>query len=166
MIWAITLVILVLLFILPRQVGAILSTILVGIGIIALIDYLILSQQEKEQGLVSIFVSYSPALCGEKSPLSFKIINSSERMVNRVIWNIIAEEKGDSMNLVDYDSFPSHQGEYSAVKHSKDSTPYSINQSLRPGETFSACYDVPLIKEAPHMQTIIWKVINKYSEFQ
>ncbi|MBL80217.1 MAG: hypothetical protein CMH70_09350 [Nitrosomonadaceae bacterium] len=166
MIWAVTLVILVLLFILPRQTGTILSVILVGIGIIALIDYLISSQKEKEQELVSVFVSYSPVSCGEESPVLFKVINNSKKMINRVSWNIIAEKKGYSTNLVDYDSFPSYQGEYSAIKHNKNSTPYSIDQSLRPGEIFSACYKVPLIKETPPMQALIWKVINKYSEFQ
>tara|TARA_B100000686_G_C16746913_1_gene950000 strand:- start:360 stop:818 length:459 start_codon:yes stop_codon:yes gene_type:complete len=150
----------------PKQVGTILSVIIVVIGLIALIDYLVLSQEKEEQELVSIFVSYSSTTCSEESSLFFKVINSSKRIVNRVSWNIAAEREGDGINLIDYGSFPSYQGEYSAIKHNKDSRPYSLNKPLSPGEIFSSCYKVPLIESAPHMQTIAWKVINKYSEFQ
>ena len=58
MIWAVTIIIIVLLFIYPKQTGLLLFVLLVGIGIVALIDYLVSYQKEKEQKLVSIAVSY------------------------------------------------------------------------------------------------------------
>ena len=41
MIWAVTFVVIALLFIFPKQTGILLSVLLVGIGIIALIDYIV-----------------------------------------------------------------------------------------------------------------------------
>ena len=37
---------------------------------------------------------------------------------------------------------------------------------LIPGELFSVCYKAPLIRGKLPSQNIIWKVSNKYSEFQ
>ena len=166
MIWAVTIVIIVLLFIYPKQTGLLLFVILVGIGIVALIDYLVSYQKEKEQNLISVAVSYDPIFCSKDSPLSFKIKNDSKKIVNRVSWNVIVTAKGSSANIVDYESFPSYQGEYSTRHHSESSTPYSINKILAPGELFSVCYKAPLIRGKLSQQNISWKVSNKYSEFQ
>ena len=166
MIWAVTIVIIVLLFIYPKQTGLLLFVILVGIGIVALIDYLVSYQKEKEQNLISVAVSYDPIFCSKDSPLSFKIKNDSKKIVNKVSWNIIVTAKGSSTNIVDYESFPSYQGEYSTRHHSESSTPYSTQETLAPGELFSVCYKAPLIREELPSQNIIWKVSNKYSEFQ
>jgi len=105
MIWAVTLVVIALLFIFPKQTGILLSVLLVGIGIIALIDYIVSGHGEKEQESVSVVVSYVPASCGKDSPLFFKITNGSKKIVNKVSWNIIATEKGYSSNIVDYHPF-------------------------------------------------------------
>ena len=166
MIWAVTIVIIVLLFIYPKQTGLLLFVILVGIGIVALIDYLVSYQKEKEQNLISVAVSYDPIFCSKDSPLSFKIKNDSKKIVNKVSWNITVTAKGSSSNIVDYESFPSYQGEYSIRPHSESSTPYSTHKILIPGELFSVCYKAPLIREKLPSQNIIWKVSNKYSEFQ
>ena len=165
MIWAATIAIIALLFIYPKQTGVLLFVLLIGIGIIALIDYLVLGQKEKEQELVSVAVSYDPSSCGKDSPISFKIKNGSKKIVNKVSWNIIATAKGSSSNIVDYESFPNYQGEYSTGHHSESSTPYSTNKSLAPGELFSECYKAPLIREGFLPKNIFWKVSNKYSEF-
>ena len=166
MIWAVTIAIIVLLFIYPKQTGILLSVLLVGIGIVALIDYLVSAQKEKKQELVSIAVSYDPNSCSKDSPLSFKITNGSKKIVNKVSWNIIATAKGSSSNIVDYESFPNYQGEYSTGHHSESSTPYTTNKSLAPGELFSECYKAPLIRGKFSPQNIFWKVSNNYSEFQ
>jgi len=166
MIWAVTLVVIALLFIYPKQSGIVLSVFLVGIGIVALIDYVISGHREKEQESVSVAVSYVPDSCGKDSPLSFKITNGSKKIANKVSWNIIATEKGSSSNTVDYESFLSYQGEYSTSYHSENSTPYSTDKILKPGELFSVCYKAPLIKGVGPPQNLIWKVSNKYSEFQ
>jgi diacylglycerol kinase family enzyme len=166
MIWAVTLVVIALLFIFPKQTGILLFVLLVGIGIVALIDYLVSGQKGKEQESVSVVVLYAPDSCGQDSPLSFKITNESKKIVNKVSWNVIATERGYSNNIVDYESFPSYQGEYSISYHSENSTPYSTNKILKPGELFSACYKAPLIKGKLSPQNLIWKVSNKYSEFQ
>ncbi len=166
MIWAVTLVVIALLFIFPKQTGILLSVLLVGIGIIALIDYIVSGHREKEQESVSVVVSYVPDSCGKDSPLFFKLTNGSKKIVNKVSWNIIATEKGYSSNIVDYKSFLSYQGEYSTGYHSENSTPYSTDKILKPGELFSACYKAPLIKGKLPPQNLIWKVSNKYSEFQ
>jgi hypothetical protein len=166
MIWAVTLVVIALLFIFPKQTGILLSILLVGIGIIALIDYIVSGHGEKEQESVSVVVSYVPDSCGKDSPLFFKITNGSKKIVNKVSWNIIATEKGYSSNIVDYKSFLSYQGEYSTGYHSENSTPYSTDKILKPGELFSACYKAPLIKGILPPQNLVWKVSNKYSEFQ
>ena len=133
MIWAVTIVIIALLFIYPKQTGILLFVLLVGIGIVALIDYLVSSQRGKEQESVSVVVSYAPGSCGKDFPLSFKIINRSKKIVNKVSWNIIATDKGYSSNIIDYESFPSYQGEYSTGYHSENSTPYSTDKILKPG---------------------------------
>lgn len=166
MIWAVTLVVIALLFIYPKQTGIILTVLLVGIGIVALIDYMVSGHREQEQELVSVAVSYVSDSCGKDSPLSFKITNGSKKIVNKVSWNVIATEKGYSSNVVDYKSFPSYQGEYSKSYHSENSTPYSIDRILKPGELFSVCYKAPLIKGNFPPQKLIWRVSNKYSEFQ
>ena len=166
MIWAATLVVIALLFIFPKQTGIILTVLLVGIGIVALIDYMVSGHREKEQELVSITVSYAPDSCGKDSPLSFRITNGSKKIVNKVSWNIIATEKDYSSNIVDYKSFPGYQGEYSTGYHSENTTPYSTDKILKPGELFSACYKAPLIKGKLPPQNLIWKVSNMYSEFQ
>jgi hypothetical protein len=166
MIWAVTIVIIALLFIYPKQTGIILFVLLVGIGIVALIDYLVSSQRGKEQELVSVVISYTPGSCGKDSPLSFKITNGSKKIVNKVSWNVIATAKGSSSNVVDYESFPDYQGEYSTGHHSENSTPYSTDKILSQGELFSVCYKAPLIRGELPLQNIIWKVSNKYSEFQ
>jgi hypothetical protein len=166
MIWAAAFVVIALLFIFPKQTGILLSVLITGIGIVALIDYIVSGQREKEQESVSIVVSYVPDFCGEDSPLSFKITNGSKKMINKVSWNIIATEKGYSNNIVDYESFPGHQSEYSTSYHSENSTPYSTDKTLRPGELFSACYKAPVIKGGLPPQKLIWKVSNKYSEFE
>ena len=166
MIWAVTIAIIVLLFIYPKQMGVLLFVLLAGIGIVALIDYLVSSQKEKEQKLVSVAVSYDPSSCSKDSPLSFRIRNGSKKIVNKVSWNIIVTAKGSSSNIVDYESFPNYQGEYSTGPHSESSTPYSTNKNLTPGELFSVCYKAPLIREELPPQSVIWKVSNKYSEFQ
>ncbi len=166
MIWAVTIVIIVLLFIYPKQTGFLLFILLVGIGIVALIDYLVSYQKEKEQKLVSVAVSYDPSSCSKDSPLFFKIKNDSKKIVNKVSWNVIVTAKGSSNNIVDYESFPSYQGEYSTRHHSESSTPYSTDKVLTPGELLSVCYKAPLIREKLPSQNIIWKVSNKYSEFQ
>jgi len=166
MIWAVTLVVIVLLFIFPKQTGIILTVLLVGIGIVALIDYIVSGYREKEQELVSVAVAYAPDSCDKDSPLFFKITNGNKKIVNKVSWNIIATEKGHSNNIVDYKSFPSYQGEYSTRYHSENSTPYSTDKILKPGELFSACYKAPLIKGKLPLQDLIWKVSNKHSEFQ
>jgi hypothetical protein len=166
MIWAVAIAIIALLFIYPKQTGILLFVLLIGIGIIALIDYLVLDQKEKEQELVSVAVSYNPSSCSKDSPISFKITNGSKKIVNKVSWNIIATAKGSSSNIVDYESFPNYQGEYSTGHHSESSTPYSTNKSLAPGELFSECYKSPLIRGEFPPQNIFWKVSNKHSEFQ
>jgi len=166
MIWAATIAIIALLFIYPKQTGILLFVLLIGIGIVALIDYLVSGQKEKEQELVSVAVSYDPSSCSKDSPLSFKITNDSKKIVNKVSWNIIATAKGSSSNIVDYESFPNYQGEYSTGHHSESSTPYSVNKSLTPGELFSECHKAPLIRGEFLPQNIFWKVSNKYSEFQ
>lgn len=166
MIWAVTIAIIVLLFIYPKQTGILLFVLLAGIGIVALIDYLVSSQKEKEQKLVSVAVSYDPSSCSKDSPLSFRIRNGSKKIVNKVSWNIIVTAKGSSSNIVDYESFPNYQGEYSTGPHSETSTPFTTNKILNPGELFSACYKAPLIRGKLSPQNIFWKVSNKYSEFQ
>ena len=166
MIWAVTIVIIVLLFIYPKQTGLLLFVLLVGVGIVALIDYLVSYQKEKEQKLVSVAVSYDPSSCSKDSPLSFKIKNDSKKIVNKVSWNVIVTAKGSSNNIVDYESFPSYQEEYSTRHHSESSTPYSTHKILIPVELFSVCYKAPLIREKLPSQSIIWMVSNKYSEFQ
>ena len=166
MIWAVTIAIIVLLFIYPKQTGILLFVLLFGIGIVALIDYLVSSQKEKEQKLVSVAVSYDPISCSKDSPLFFRIRNGSKKIVNKVSWNIIVTAKGSSSNIVDYESFPNYQGEYSTGPHSEASTPFSTDKILNPGELFSACYKAPLIRGKLSPQNIFWKVSNKYSEFQ
>ena len=166
MIWAATIAIIALLFIYPKQTGILLFVLLIGIGIVALIDYLVSGQKEKEQELVSVAVSYNPSSCSKDSPISFKITNGSKKIVNKVSWNIIATAKGSSSNIVDYESFPNYQGEYSTGHHSESSTPYSTKKSIAPGELFSECYKSPLIRGGFPPQNIFWKVSNKHSEFQ
>jgi len=166
MIWAAIIAIIALLFIYPKQTGILLFVLLVGIGIVALIDHLVSGQKKKEQELVSVAVSYDPSSCSKDSPLSFKITNGSKKIINRVSWNIMATTKGSSSNIVDYESFPNYQGEYSTGHHSESSTPYSTNKILTPGELFSACYKAPLIRGELPPQNIFWKISNKYSEFQ
>jgi hypothetical protein len=166
MIWVGVLVIAVLLFVFPKQMGVLLSVLIVGTGIIALIDYTYSINREKEQESVSVVVSYAPDTCGKDSPLSFKITNGSKKIVNRVSWNIIATKKGYSSNIIDYESSPSYQNEYSVGYQKEGSTPYSTDKILKPKETFSVCNKVPLIKEKIPLQDLIWKVGKKYSEFQ
>ena len=166
MIWAVTLVVIALLFIYPKQMGIVLSVLLVGIGTVALIDYMVSGHKEKEQESVSVTVSYVPDSCNKNSPLSFKITNGSKKIATKVSWNIIATENGSSSNIVDYNSFLSYQGEYSTRNHSENSTPYSTDKILKPGEFFSACYKAPLIRGELPPQNLFWKVSNKYSEFQ
>ena len=55
MIWAVTIAIIVLLFIYPKQTGILLFVLLVGIGIVALIDYLV--SQPKRKGTKVSFSS-------------------------------------------------------------------------------------------------------------
>ena len=166
MIWALTFVVIVLLFIYPKQTGIVLSVLLVGIGIIASIDYMVSGHKEKEQESVLVTVSYAPDSCDQDSPLSFKITNGSKKTVTKVSWNIIATENRDSSNLVDYNSFPNYQGEYSTSQHSENSMPYSIDKILKSGELSSVCYKAPLIKGKLPPQNLFWKISNKYSEFQ
>lgn len=166
MIWAGALVLAVLLFIFPKQMGAFLAVLLVGIGVIALIDYIDSNKREKEQESVSVVVSYAPASCGEDSPLSFKVTNGSKKIVTKISWGITATKKGYSSNVIDYKSFPGIQNEYSTSYQSEESTPYSIDKILKPEEFFSACYKAPLIKEKLPPQSLIWKVGNKHFEFQ
>ena len=166
MVWAVTFVVIVLLFIFPRQTGTMLAVLLAGIGIAALISYINLHYREKEQRLVEISVLYTIDSCGKDAPLLFKIINRNKKIVNKISWNITATEKDSSINIIDYTSFPDYQGEYSTSHHSEGSTPYSTDQILKPGESFSACYKAPLTKEKLPPQNLIWNVSNKYSQFQ
>ena len=166
MVWAVTFVVIVLLFIFPKQTGTILAVLIVGIGVAALIGYINLHYREKEQESVAVLVSYASDSCDKDIPLSFKVTNRSKKIVNKVSWNIIATEKDSSTNVVDYKSFPVYQGEYSTSYHSENSTPYSTDQILKPGESFSVCYKAPLVREKLSPQNLIWKVSNKYSEFQ
>ena len=166
MVWAVTFVVIVLLFIFPKQTGTILAVLVVGIGVAALIGYINLHYREKEQESVAVLVSYASDSCDKDTPLFFKVINRSKKIVNKVSWNITATEKDSSTNVVDYKSFPVYQGEYSSNYHSENSTPYSTDQILKPGESFSECYKAPLVREKLSPQNLIWKVSNKYSEFQ
>ena len=166
MVWAVTFVVIVLLFMFPRQTGTILAVLIAGIGLAALIGYINLHYREKEQESVAILVSYAADSCNKDIPLSFKVTNRSKKIVNKVSWNVTATEKNSSTNVVDYKSFPIYQGEYSTSYHSESSTPYSTDQILKPGESFSACYKAPLVMEKLSPQNLVWKVSNKYSEFQ
>lgn len=166
MIWAATFIVIVLLFIFPKQIGTILAVLLAGIGAVALIYYITLYYREKEQESVSVVVSYVPDSCGTDSPLFFKVMNKSKKIVNKVSWNVIATERGSSSNIIDYKSFPKYKNKYSTNYHNEHTTPYETNKLLKPGEFSSACYKVPFIKGNLSPKNLVWKVSNKYSEFQ
>lgn len=166
MIWAITLIVIVLLFIFPKQMRTILAVLLAGISVIALIDYINSSRKEKKQESVSVNVSYAPNSCSKDTPLFFEITNGGTKIVSKVSWNVTATEIGKSINVVDYRSFPSYQGEYSISHHSEYTTPFSTDKKLKPGESISICYGAPLLKSKVPLKSIVWQVSNKYSEFQ
>ncbi len=157
MIWAgVLVVVVVLLFVFPQQMGVLLAVIFAGIGITVLIMFIDSYRTEKAEESVSIVVSYVPASCSEDFPLHYKITNGGKKIVNKVEWNITATREGYSNNVVNY--IYSGYDEYD--------TPFSSDKILKPGEFLSVCHMAPSTKTETPPQNLIWKVSNKRIKFQ
>lgn len=96
------------------------------------IDY----SAEQKLALVSLEVVYAPDSCPQDSPLQVSFTNNAATELDKLLFSIHARVPG-----------------YSSIV-----TPYTYRQFesekiLGPGESFSACYPIPLLSRTPAAQS-------------
>ena len=119
---ALALILLLIVFVKPRAVWAVLAF-AVLVCIAGAVHYF---RQEDRKGEITVEAAYEPGLCSGERPLRVSIYNGADAVLERVQFSIHAKRPGFSTVI----------------------TPYTYKQNvsdriLEPGERFEGCYPLP-----------------------
>jgi len=135
-----------LLFALPRQMFALIGTLVVGVGgTFAWLEYTDYRQARDRESVV-LSATFEPGGCAPDYPIRVKISNTNARTLLAVSFGIVASLKGQSA--------PAFEGRAMALNH-----------IIPPGQSHEACWSVPRLNEASTLEGLSWKATVSHPTF-
>lgn len=150
MVWIAGLVALVLLFVFPKQMFALLGACALLGGVAFLYFQSEQASRERDRNAVTVEVAYGNPACSPEYPLAVNFHNGSRKTVNKVEWRFAAFQSGYSSDIVDQPSY----------------SRYSSDRILAPGERFGLCYQPPALERNLSPADVRWEAEVTYVYFK
>ncbi len=148
--WVAAAIVLALFIYAPKKMFILLGVVLAIGAVVGAYFYYQDWANEKEIEKVEVIIKYSPEECKDPYPLHIIIGNSSDRVVEKVEWDIAVHKPGFSTDI----SQPGYHE-------------YTQDKILKPKEGWGICARVPeLTTKVKDLSALEYSVKNKYVTFE
>jgi hypothetical protein len=147
MVWVIGIgLALFLVFALPRQMSALIGTLVVGVGgFFAWLEYTDYRQTRDRESVV-LSATFEPGGCAPDYPIRVKISNTNAKTLLAVSFSLAG--------FLQDESAPVYQG-----------LAMASNRIIPPGQSHEACWSVPRLNEATTLEGLSWKATVSHPTF-